>query len=939
MRNTILAGCSTLALAASLLAGAAQAAEIRGQIFDQGSNASLPGARIHVEGTGITVLSGADGSFSIPGLAPGNYHLTIDYIGYPASSERVSAAEGAPTDVEIQIANAEHVTVSGQRLAERVALQRKQTTDNLIETLNSNDVGKLPDQNVAEAVRRMVGVSVANDQGEGRYVIIRGAPPSLANVTINGQTAAAPEPDSRQVKLDDIPASLVSSLTVTKSLTPDLDANAIAGAVDIATLSAFDRKDPFAYGRFAFGHYDLSGKSPYEGDITLGTQFGAGDQYGLVLSGNYSTRPIKSENFGSGGIAYNVYNGRVVPSNQQIRDYTLTRERAGAVVNFDWKATPDLKLFLRSTFSSYGDDEIRDRFTITLPTAAASYAGQTATSGSFTTGGRATRYVRARTENDHTLNFSTGANYVSGQNVFDWQATWSEAVKVDPRRDEWQFRTGTTISGTYDTSNFLYLVTPDANAYDPSKETFNQLTHAHRLALEHLYQTRLDYERPLPWGDSSSVKLGVKYLNRNKNNDQYQETYAAASSATAPAFAPFAYQGGAATYGGRYLFGPRVSYGLAENYFNANHPGGCDTSTGGGLKCDLNASASAQNAADYKISEEVVAGYGMATLKFGALTLIPGVRIESTSGSYSAKSVAVNAATAAGTAAPVITPLSASRSYTDVFPGLNARYDLADDLVLRAAVTTAIGRPDYNNLPPYATVDTSGTPTAVTAGNPNLQPLYSTNLDAAIEYYLPNQGIVSLSVFHKDIANPIYTQGLLGVNGTFGGIAVTGATVSSFTNARSGHVQGVEFNVQSQFGFLPEPFDGLGASGNISIIDSHAGGLPGRTDLVPLFNQSRYVGTAQLFYEKYGLNLRLAYSYRSKYLDTLGASALSDAYTAELGQLDARGSYDLTGHMSVFVEASDLNDAPWRRYLGNPSQVYENEHYGWSGKIGFQLKY
>ena len=180
--------------------------------------------------------------------------------------------------MEIQIANAEHVTVSGQRLAERVALQRKQTTDNLIETLNSTDVGKLPDQNVAEAVRRMVGVSVANDQGEGRYVIIRGAPPSLANVTINGQTAAAPEPDSRQVKLDDIPASLVSSLTVTKSLTPDLDANAIAGAVDIATLSAFDRKDPFAYGRFAFGHYDLSGKSPYEGDITLGTQFGAGDQ-------------------------------------------------------------------------------------------------------------------------------------------------------------------------------------------------------------------------------------------------------------------------------------------------------------------------------------------------------------------------------------------------------------------------------------------------------------------------------------------------------------------------------------------------------------------------------------------------------------------------------------------------------------------------------------
>ena len=786
MRNIVLAGCSTLALAASLMAMPAQAAEVRGQIFDQASSGSLPGARIHVEGTGITVISGSDGSFSIPNLKPGDYRLTIDYIGYPASSERVTASD-TPVDLEIQLSNAESVTVTSLRQAERVALQRKRSTDNLIETLNSNDVGKLPDQNVAEAVRRMVGVSVANDQGEGRYVIIRGAPPSLANVTINGQTAAAPEPDSRQVKLDDIPASLVSSLTVTKSLTADLDANAIAGAVDIATLSAFDRKDAFVYGRVAIGHYELSGKSPYEGDITLGTQFGAGEQFGLVLSGNYSTRPIKSENFGAGGIAYNVINGRVVPSNQQIRDYTLTRERAGAVVNFDWKATPDLKLFLRTTYSSYGDDEIRDRFTITLPTAPASFTGQTATGGNFTTGGRATRYVRARQENDHTLSFSGGANWVSGENVFDWQATWSEAVKIDPRRDEWQFRTGTTISGAYDTSNFLYLVTPDANAYDASKETFNQLVHAHRAALEHLYQTRLDYERPLPWGDSSSIKLGVKYLNRNKNNDQYSETYGSATGA--PALTAFAYQGRSSTYDGRYLFGPRVSYGLAENYFNANHPGGCDTSTSGGLKCDLNTTASASASADYKISESVVAGYAMATLKFGNLTLIPGVRFESTDGTYNAKGVTLSAS-----GSPIISPVSQARSYTDVFPGINARYDLADDLVLRAAVTTAIGRPDYNQLPPYAAVDTSGSPVTVSAGNPGLKPLYSTNLDAAVEYYLPNQGIVSLSVFHKDISSPIYAQGLTGVTGTFGGIAVTNATVSSFTNARSAHVQGVEFN-------------------------------------------------------------------------------------------------------------------------------------------------
>jgi TonB-dependent receptor len=210
----------------------------------------------------------------------------------------------------------------------------------------------------------------------------------------------------------------------------------------------------------------------------------------------------------------------------------------------------------------------------------------------------------------------------------------------------------------------------------------------------------------------------------------------------------------------------------------------------------------------------------------------------------------------------------------------------------------------------------------------------------AIEYYLPGQGILSLSAFHKDIDDPIYAQQLTVTGGTFGGITVPGAaTVSSFTNASSGVVQGIELNAQSQFSFLPSPFDGLGASANLSIIDSHAEGLPGRPDQVPLFNQSKYVGTAQLFYEKYGVNLRLAYSYRSKYLDTLGGSTATDAYTAALGQLDARASYDVTDNLVVFLEAANLNDAPWRRYIGVPTQVYENERYSWSGKIGVQVKF
>lgn len=478
-------------------------------------------------------------------------------------------------------------------------------------------------------------------------------------------------------------------------------------------------------------------------------------------------------------------------------------------------------------------------------------------------------------------------------------------------------------------------MTPDTNASDPTKFAFNQLVHANRSALEHLYQVKGDWERAIGLGDDSSVKAGFKYINRNKKNDQEQRTFVV-SGTNAMTLANVAHTSPkTATYNSRFPIGPRVGYAAAETYFlNAHGTTACNTSTAGGFRCDVNASTSASASGDYAVSEDITAGYVMATLKFGALTLIPGVRVEDTQGTYIAKAVSVTSGS------PVITMVAQDRSYTDAFPGLNARYDLAEDIVLRGAVTTAIGRPDYAQLPPFAIVDTTSTPAAVSVGNPNLKPLHSTNLDLGAEYYLPGQGVISVSVFHKDISDPIFTQSTTITGGTFGGITVPGlSNVSSFGNARSGRIQGVEFNLQTQFTFLPSPFDGFGFSGNLAAINSKAAGLPGRTDTAPLFDQSKYVGTAQLFYEKYGVALRLAYSYRSKHLDTLGGNAATDQYTAALGQLDAHASYDLTSHFTVFAEAANLTDAPWRRFIGVPSQIYENERFGWSGKLGVQMKF
>jgi len=919
------ASAAALSFGFCAIAAAASAGDLHGRVQDDISKSALPGAVVSIQGTSISTTAGRDGSFAFADLKPGRYTLAVDYVGYPDKTVAVAIVDGTPVALTIALTRdetIETVTITGQRQAERVAMQVKRSSNAIIDALYANDVGKLPDQNVAEAVRRLPGISILNDQGEGRYAVIRGAAPNLANVTVNGQTAAAPETDGRAIKLDDIPASLIGSLTVHKTLTPDLDANAIAGQLDISTISAFDKGGRFAYGRFSAGHFAMNGKTPMEGDLTGGSVFGSDDQFGIIGAINYSTRPVESQNFGAGKPVWATVGSTTLPDVMELRDYNLTRIRQGGVFNFDWKVSDDFEVFTRMTYSSFSDKETRDRFILTRPTPS--------TSG--------TRYVRQRQEDDHTWNFSSGFKRTFGLNTLKVQGTYSEAVKTDPKRDEWTFKSSTTFTGTYDMSEPLYLFTADANAYDASKYNFSALKHENRQAVENLFQVRADYERLVEGlGDGATIKAGFKWTERVKKYDDEVQSFKANKGFTL-AMTSFAYDGIAkgypgATYDGRYTIGPRVNYDAAETYFLTAHgTRACDSSTTGGFYCDVAGSTASSLQGDYRVREDIIAGYLMAEVKFGKLQLIPGVRVEETESSYSAYN------------SKLAQFLPQTTSYLDAFPGINARYDASDDLVLRGAVTTAIGRPEYTQLVPTLTIDTSTTPNPGTAGNPFVKPLRSINYDLGFEYYLPGQGVIAVSAFYKDISDAIFTSSVSkNLGDVVNGWTLTANSLLSMPqNAGNAEIKGVEVNLQEQFGFLPSPLDGLGASANFAYIDSTMTGVTGRTDTLPMPDQSRTVATAQLFYEKYGFTARLAYSYRSKYLLTVGATKTGltdgDIYVTQLGQLDGRLSYDLSTSTTMFFEAANINGAAYRTYLGVPSHINENEKYSYSTKLGIQVK-
>ncbi len=930
------AGVSTLAFC---VAFQADAATLRGRVFEAATHAPAPGATVRIEGVD-TVAAGPDGAYSLGGLKPGAYTVIVDYVGFPSTRQSVTVAEG-DTSLDLQLVQPESQTIviTGQRAADRRALQIKKSSDVIIEVLQANDVGKLPDQNVAEAVKRLPGISVANDQGEGRYVIIRGVDPKLANVTVNGQTQPAPEPETRQVKLDDIPSALIQSVQVIKSLTPDLDANAIAGQVNIDTASAFDRNKPlFGSARAGMGEYDLNDRHPVEYDGSVGGLFGPNRQFGVIVAGNFSRRPIRSENFGSGGpIWQTLAGGQLVPSQQAAREYNLIRERTGFVANFDWRPNDKIKLYARGTFAQFNDHERRDRLVVDV--AKGVFTPTSATTGTFT---KATDTValRMRSEDDNTKSLSTGGAFELPKGHLDIQAAYSRAIKKDPIRSEWTFKTAGNITGSYDTGSVLYAYSPSADSYDASKYNASSVNYDIRQAVETLKQIRADYKLPFEfWGDTSELKIGAKYLDRLKtNNRDYQSYKAAAATFTLAQASPIT--GVETIYDGRYEVTPRVDYGATQAYLAA-HPTTMVLDSAGSVGNSL--------VNDYRVTEKIAAGYVMFTLRHDRLTVIPGVRVEGTDGTYAAKSFNVVTSTSAQGFNSF-----GGHSYTDVFPGVNLRYDFSRDLVLRAGVTTSIGRPDYNQLVPYQNLDTGGKTVAV--GNANLKPLKSTNYDASLEYYLPTQGVLSIGLFYKDISHPIYTQVRAGVAGeTFGGVAIDPSyAVTQFVNATSAELKGVELNAQSQFPFLPGAFSGLGAGVNLTLVDAHAEGVPGRTDGstndVPLAFQSKRVATAQIFYEKYGISARVAYSYRSHYLDTLGSMKgfsttgvadpkATDNTTADNGQLDAKINVTVNKWASVFVEGSNLNNVPWRRYVADKRYVIENEQYGFLLRAGFQLKY
>ena len=315
---------------------------------------TLQGAQVTVDPGDLSAVSDAQGLFTFAALPNGVYTVTIKYKGFTTSTQTVTLSAGQPSHIVATLkvaANTEAVQVyAGRQGGEIEAVNRTLTADNIINVLPSDVITSLPNANVADAIGRLPSVTLERDEGEGKYVKVRGTEPRLTHTSLDGVTIASPE-TVRQIKLDLIPADLVESVQINKTLQANMEGDGIGGSVDLRTKSAEDR--PTIYLESTGGYMPIIGGRPaYQFDGTLGKRFLEGKKLGALASGSYDW---------NGRGINDIEPGPALTGTYDLRDYRYFRDRAGVGGTLDYRFNDTSTIYLKglySHFNNFGDDWI-----------------------------------------------------------------------------------------------------------------------------------------------------------------------------------------------------------------------------------------------------------------------------------------------------------------------------------------------------------------------------------------------------------------------------------------------------------------------------------------------------------------------------------------------------------------------------------------------------
>lgn len=811
--------------------------------------------------------------------------------GFKHGALTIAIAGWSTCVVAQPVQTVESVTVIGQAARMEKALQKQRASDRIESVVSADAVAQLPDDNVAEALQRVPGISVERDQGEGRFVSVRGLGADLNSVNINGTQVPAPEADRRAVALDVLPSELIQSLSVIKTLTPDMDANSLGGTVEVQTLSAFDHEGPFSTVTVEGGYNDMVDKASPKLSGALTRRFSLGDgtdNFGIAAAFSWQKRDFGSENVETGG-AWDFEDGARLEE-AEMRDYKIRRERIGLGLNFDFKPSTNTDLYLRTLFSEFKDTETRNAAGVEFNDAQSS--GERGDAEGY-------RRLKSREEKQSIPSFVLGGEHRFDLWTASMQAGYSQAEEKNPGGIA-----GAKFKGNIDFEDAGFSGTrkPHLNMpsafYDPSSFELDSVEWEKSTAKDKEKNIRLDLARDYALSDNAAqVKFGTKLSRREKTNNLEVWEFDGGGRSLAD------FATGNVDYGlGQ--FGPGINAGAIKDLI-------------GGMNWADAYQKEASTWNDFQINEDINAAYLMNTVDAGDWSFIAGMRYENTS--LEAKGTEVRDGEFLAS--------EQKHSYNDWLPSLHVRYQGGDNTQIRAAWTNSVVRPTFGQLSPGVYINGGD----AEFGNPNLKPLRSMNFDLGIEQYIGHAGVASAFVFYKDIDNFVFGTDMAGT-----GLWADFDEALTFDNGSSAKVYGLELAYSQKLDWLPSPWNGLNLGSNVTFSGSEAyinrGGVRHKIDLP---SQSSIVGNLMVGWENELLSTRLSANYKSKYLyEVSAADAAHDLYADGQLFLDFSGRYSVNKNVQFYLQAQNLTDEKYYVYTGRTAYNGQYEQYGRNYKVG-----
>jgi TonB-dependent receptor len=832
----------------------------------------------------------------------------------------------------------EEVVVTGQREAQRAAIEVKREAFVVVDAVSADDIGKLPDHNTAAALRRIPGISVMEDQGEPRFPVVRGLRSTYNRTTVDGALVASVDESGRTVPMDIVPSVMAGRLEVIKTVRPEDDANAIGGTINVTTRSAFDVGGPFFNGIASYGSYERSGdvrndKPSYRMAFATGTTFGPEESWAVVVGASFEQLDYDIPQVESQDPSVREYtaagapvpsgsangNGIQVPTYQRLFWYNNTKQRSGLNGKIEFRPTDSFHWEASALTAKMEDDEERIEFRIE-PLGAV--ANQTPTSGRFATGRGVIQLNQPITTREISLARTEAVWTPSEQWSLKGDLVYSTAA-LDVPNHSVEFRTVDAQSANYgfnyDTTNPLFPVFTPINqaAFDnPANYRLQQHRQALTATDEKTGQARFDVAYDDGGVDRNlKAKFGglARHSERDLRNSQVNYT---ALAATFPyTLAEVDVPGPTPLIAGRYRISQRIGAKEAVAFWQAN--------------LSRFTTTTAAPTGNYSVEEDVYAGYAQASYAMGDVTLLGGVRYERTE--VASDAVRVTSGT--------LTPAHNSGSYDNWLPSLHLQWKPTQDIVVRAAWTNTIGRPDYGSLAASETLSFNGAQPTLSRGNPNLKARESQGLDLSFEYY-PQDGMISAAVFSKSIDNEIFS--LQSSRQLDVGRGVETVLITTPTNAESAKIKGLELAVQQALTFLPEPFNGFGVNANMTLLDTEFTFLTstGRRTR-GLFQQPEITTNESIYYQRGAFEARVSHNYIGGQLETIvDANPNSDQYWKGRHVFDANVSWRPTRYLTVFLEGQNLSNTGRQEVTGPQKRnLQEWANYGRTYWIGAAVNF